>query len=63
MNSLYVEAGLYDKALKHLEENKAVILDKLVLEERRGKYLEVLRLFADQCPRKLCVLQVSFISS
>lgn len=39
---VYYEAGLYDKAIKHLEENAKYILDKLKLEEMRGNsYLKM----------------------
>ncbi len=30
------EAGLYDKTIKHLEENSKYILDRLRYEEMRG---------------------------
>lgn len=30
------EAGLYEKAIKHLEENTKYILDRLRYEEMRG---------------------------
>ncbi|CAF0928928.1 unnamed protein product [Brachionus calyciflorus] len=35
-NMVYQEAGLYERSLKHLEENKKYILDKLRLEEKRA---------------------------
>ncbi len=35
---VYVEAGLFEKAVKHLEENAVYILDKLKYEEMRGQF-------------------------
>mgnify|MGYP001810909044 CR=1 FL=1 len=36
MNTIYCEAGLYEKALDHLERNKNTILDRLYYDETRG---------------------------
>ncbi len=36
-NMLYKDAGLYEQSIKHMEENQKYILDKLKLEENRGK--------------------------
>lgn len=44
-NMLYREAGLYEKAAEHLETNKKVIIDKLCLEEMRGKRLSFQQYF------------------
>jgi peptide alpha-N-acetyltransferase len=35
-NMVYAEAGLYEKALKHLDENEKYIVDKLKLQEMRA---------------------------
>ena len=36
---VYREAGHYEQALKHLEDNYKYILDKLTLEESKGELL------------------------
>jgi len=36
------EAGLYEKVIKHLEENTKYILDKLRYEEMRGFFKDFL---------------------
>ncbi len=38
-NMVYREAGLYDQCLKHLEDNKRYILDKLCVEETKSKII------------------------
>jgi tetratricopeptide (TPR) repeat protein len=38
---LYREAGMYEQSIKHLEENQAFILDKLSLQELKGKLMMI----------------------
>lgn len=35
-NKIYQEAQLFEKSIKHLDENKNCILDKLALLEKKG---------------------------
>ena len=38
MNMIYCEAGMYDKAIQLLEENKKTILDKTAVLENLGEF-------------------------
>lgn len=38
-NKIYLEAELFEKSIKHLDENRNFILDKLCFLEKKGKTL------------------------